>query len=38
MSADQLAAKRRDLAGNRLEGALDDLDRPAAELLDVLSA
>jgi 2-methylcitrate dehydratase PrpD len=38
MSADQLAAKRRDLAGNRVEGALDDLDRPAAELLDALSA
>jgi 2-methylcitrate dehydratase PrpD len=36
MSADQLAAKRRDLAGDRLEGALDDLDRPAAELLEVL--
>jgi 2-methylcitrate dehydratase PrpD len=38
MSADQLAAKRRDLAGDRVEGALDDLDRPAAELLDALSA
>jgi 2-methylcitrate dehydratase PrpD len=38
MSADQLTAKRRDLAGNRVEGALDDLDRPAAELLDALSA
>jgi 2-methylcitrate dehydratase PrpD len=38
MSADQLAAKRRDLAGTRLEGALDDLERPAAELLDALSA
>jgi 2-methylcitrate dehydratase PrpD len=38
MSSDQLSAKRRDLAGNRLEGALDDLDRPAAELLDALSA
>lgn len=36
MSADQLAAKRRDLAGNRVEGALDDLDRPAGELLDEL--
>jgi 2-methylcitrate dehydratase PrpD len=36
MSADQLAAKRRALAGERLEGALDDLDRPAVELLDAL--
>ncbi len=36
MSADRLAAKRRQLAGDRLEDALDDLDRPVAELLTVL--
>ncbi|HKG37149.1 MAG TPA: MmgE/PrpD family protein [Solirubrobacterales bacterium] len=33
MTEDQLAAKRRALAGDRLEGALEDRDRPAAELL-----
>jgi 2-methylcitrate dehydratase PrpD len=36
MSAEGLAAKRRDLAGERLEGALDDTERPAAELLELL--
>jgi hypothetical protein len=36
MSAEALAAKRRDLAGERLEGALDDTERPAAELLELL--
>jgi 2-methylcitrate dehydratase PrpD len=36
MTPEALAAKRRDLAGERLEGALDDLERPAAELLRAL--
>jgi 2-methylcitrate dehydratase PrpD len=36
MSADGLAQKRRGLAGERLEGILDDPGRPAAELLDAL--
>ena len=34
MDTDALAAKLRGLAGERLDGALDDLDRPAAELLE----
>ena len=34
MDADALAAKLHGLAGDRLDGALDDLDRPAAELLE----
>lgn len=33
MSEEQLANKVRALTGNRLDGALDDLDRPAAEVL-----
>jgi 2-methylcitrate dehydratase PrpD len=33
MSAEQLAAKARSLAGDRLDGVLDDPDRPAAEVL-----
>jgi 2-methylcitrate dehydratase PrpD len=33
MDADALASKLRGLAGKRLDGALEDLDRPAAELL-----
>lgn len=36
MTPEALAAKRRELAGERLEGALDDPQRPAAELLDAL--
>lgn len=36
MTAGALAAKRRALAGEHLEGALDDLERPAAEVLDAL--
>jgi 2-methylcitrate dehydratase PrpD len=36
MTPEALAAKRRGLAGERLEGALDDLDLPAAELLGAL--
>ena len=32
-----LRAKRSELAGDRLEGALDDLARPAAELLEVVA-
>jgi 2-methylcitrate dehydratase PrpD len=36
MDPDALAAKLRGLAGERLNGALDDLDRPAAELLEAL--
>lgn len=36
MSADQLAAKRRRLAGERIEGALDDPARPAGELVALL--
>jgi 2-methylcitrate dehydratase PrpD len=35
LSVDQLAAKVRDLAGDRLDGLLDDPDRPAADLLAV---
>jgi hypothetical protein len=35
MDADALAAKLHDLAGERLTGALDELDRPAAELLEL---
>ena len=34
MTADQLAAKVRDLAGDRLDGVLDDPGRPAAEALE----
>jgi 2-methylcitrate dehydratase PrpD len=33
MDSDALAAKLHALAGDRLDGALDDLERPAAELL-----
>jgi hypothetical protein len=33
MDAGQLAAKVRNLAGDRLEGALGDPTRPAAEVL-----
>jgi 2-methylcitrate dehydratase PrpD len=33
MTEDRLAAKVRDLAGNRLDGALDDPTRPARDLL-----
>jgi 2-methylcitrate dehydratase PrpD len=33
MSDTQLAAKVRDLAGNRLDGALGDAERPAADLM-----
>jgi len=36
MSVEGLEQKRRGLAGERLEGALDDPGRPAAELLDAL--
>jgi hypothetical protein len=32
-----LAAKVRELAGNRLDGALDDPSRPARELLEIAS-
>jgi 2-methylcitrate dehydratase PrpD len=38
MSEAELAAKVRSLAGERLDGALDDLDRPAADVLARLSA
>jgi 2-methylcitrate dehydratase PrpD len=38
MDATRLAAKRRELAGELLEGALDDPSRPAAELLELLGA
>jgi len=34
MSSDQLARKVRSLSGGRLDGALDDPDRPAGELLE----
>jgi 2-methylcitrate dehydratase PrpD len=34
LDADALAAKRRSLAGDRLEGALDDTGVPAAEVLE----
>jgi 2-methylcitrate dehydratase PrpD len=37
MSADQLAAKCRLLAGERLDGLLDDADAPAQVLLDALA-
>jgi hypothetical protein len=33
MTADQLAAKVGDLAGDRLDGVLDDADRPATDAL-----
>jgi hypothetical protein len=33
MDAGQLAAKVRGLAGERLDGVLDDPERPAAEVL-----
>jgi hypothetical protein len=33
-SADDLAAKLSDLAGDRLDGVLDDLDAPATRALD----
>jgi 2-methylcitrate dehydratase PrpD len=36
LSAEALAAKRRDLAGGRLEGALDDRGAPAAVLREAL--
>jgi 2-methylcitrate dehydratase PrpD len=36
MTEEALAAKRRDLAGERLEGALDDPQRPALELLETI--
>jgi 2-methylcitrate dehydratase PrpD len=36
MTREALATKRRSLAGERIEGALDDLQRPAAELLEAL--
>jgi 2-methylcitrate dehydratase PrpD len=38
LSEDELAGKVRSLAGGRLDGALDDLDRPAADVLARLSA
>jgi 2-methylcitrate dehydratase PrpD len=38
LSEDELAGKVRSLAGERLDGALDDLDRPAADVLARLSA
>jgi 2-methylcitrate dehydratase PrpD len=34
MAAEQLAAKVHDLAGDRLDGVLDDPDRPASEVLE----
>jgi 2-methylcitrate dehydratase PrpD len=34
MSAEQLAAKVHDLAGDRLDGVLDDAERPASEVLE----
>jgi 2-methylcitrate dehydratase PrpD len=36
MTEEALATKRRDLAGERLQGALDDPQRPAGELLEAL--
>jgi 2-methylcitrate dehydratase PrpD len=36
-TADDLAAKVRDLAGGRLDGALDDLARPAADVLSAVA-
>jgi 2-methylcitrate dehydratase PrpD len=38
LSEDELAGKVRSLAGARLDGALDDLDRPAADVLARLSS
>jgi 2-methylcitrate dehydratase PrpD len=38
LSEDELAGKVRELAGGRLDGVLDDLDRPAADALARLSA
>jgi 2-methylcitrate dehydratase PrpD len=38
LSEDELSGKVRSLAGERLDGALDDLDRPAADVLARLSA
>jgi hypothetical protein len=37
MSADELAAKCALLAGDRLDGLLDDRDAPAQALLDALA-
>ena len=37
LSAGDLRAKVRDLAGSRLDGVLDDAARPAAELLAALA-
>jgi 2-methylcitrate dehydratase PrpD len=37
MTPDRLAAKVRDLAGDRLDGALADPDRPAADLLPLVA-
>ncbi len=37
MSVEALGAKVHDLAGERLDGVLDDAERPAAELLDAVS-
>lgn len=37
MTEEAMTAKRRGLAAGRLEGALDDLERPAAELLEVFA-
>ena len=34
MNAEQLAHKVGELAGDRLDGVLDDPDRPAAEVLE----
>jgi hypothetical protein len=36
MTAEALQAKIHGLAGDRLEGAFDDLSRPAAEVLQAL--
>jgi 2-methylcitrate dehydratase PrpD len=38
MTEERLAAKVRDLAGDRLTGALDDPERPAADLLESANA
>jgi 2-methylcitrate dehydratase PrpD len=38
LSEDELAGKVRELAGARLDGVLDDLDRPAADVVARLSA
>jgi 2-methylcitrate dehydratase PrpD len=37
LGAEDLRAKVRDLAGERLDGLLDDAERPAAELLDAVA-